>query len=475
MKPNSEHKTHFYDRFIPSRSEDCFPKRVEVLNELIESRRKEEAAAIVDENDVPLNQQEEVNEQQQGYQSLLQNQLLGINDTYTMHQLRGTSHVYNGYPFTQKFSLLQPREQFNQLPKYQFECYGKENEGTHLPSCCGFLEEDQLLTPLRADRKISHVPFKVLDAPALQDDFYLNVVDWSSKGILAVGLGSCVYLWNQQGKVTKLNDVGQSDSITSLSWSKNGNYLSIGAYSGIVQIWDIKKSKPIRIVRGHESRVGSIAWNSKILSTGSRDKSIVLTDLRDKKDSFAQLLGHKQEVCGLRWSPDEQQLASGGNDNKLFVWNAGNFERPSAKFTSHTAAVKAIAWSPHQHGLLASGGGTADRCIRSWDTLTNSMIGCVDTGSQVCSLLFSSTVDELVSSHGYSQNNIFVWKHAKMRKIATLAGHTSRVLYLAASSDGETIVTGAGDETLRFWRVFPPAQDNCMNSSRISPSCTDLH
>lgn len=38
--------------------------------------------------------------------------------------------------------------------------------------------------------------YKVLDAPALQDDFYLNLVDWSSHNVLAVGLGTCVYLWN---------------------------------------------------------------------------------------------------------------------------------------------------------------------------------------------------------------------------------------------------------------------------------------
>ena len=33
-----------------------------------------------------------------------------------------------------------------------------------------------------------------------------------------------------------------------------------------------------------------------------------------------------------------------------------------------------------------------------------------------------------------------------------------RVLYLATSPDGQTIVTGAGDETLRFWSVFPSAR-----------------
>lgn len=41
-----------------------------------------------------------------------------------------------------------------------------------------------------------------------------------------------------------------------------------------------------------------------------------------------------------------------------------------------------------------------------------------------------------------------------MTQIATLTGHTMRVLYLATSPDGQTIVTGAGDETLRFWNVF---------------------
>jgi cell division cycle 20-like protein 1 (cofactor of APC complex) len=37
-------------------------------------------------------------------------------------------------------------------------------------------------------RKISKIPFKVLDAPSLQDDFYLNLIDWSSSNILAVAL-----------------------------------------------------------------------------------------------------------------------------------------------------------------------------------------------------------------------------------------------------------------------------------------------
>lgn len=48
-----------------------------------------------------------------------------------------------------------------------------------------------------------------------------------------------------------------------------------------------------------------------------------------------------------------------------------------------------------------------------------------------------------------------VRRYQNMQKLATLTGHTLRVLYLACSPDGQTIVTGAGDETLRFWNVFP--------------------
>lgn len=43
---------------------------------------------------------------------------------------------------------------------------------------------------------MSPLSIQVLDAPALADDFYLNLVDWSAQNLLAVGLDSCVYLWS---------------------------------------------------------------------------------------------------------------------------------------------------------------------------------------------------------------------------------------------------------------------------------------
>ncbi|KAK3826137.1 MAG: putative subunit of the anaphase promoting complex [Benniella sp.] len=302
-----------------------------------------------------------------------------------------------------------------------------------------------LLSPKKAPRSISKVPFKVLDAPELRDDFYLNLVDWSSKNVLGVGLGSCVYLWSAlTSKVTQLCDLGAQDS---------GSYLAVGTDTGKIQIWDVEAARRVRTMTGHSQRVGVLAWNDHILTSGSRDRNIYHRDVRSEAMYQQVLSNHSGEVCGLKWNSAGTQLASGGNDNRLLVWERDSTE-PLYKFRDHQAAVKAIDWNPHQSGILASGGGSQDRHIRFWNTTSGTCIGATDTGSQVCNLAWSRTTNELVSTHGYSQNQIVVWKYPAMQQIASLSGHTTRVLYLALSPDGQTIVTGAGDETLRFWNVF---------------------
>lgn len=252
-----------------------------------------------------------------------------------------------------------------------------------------------------------------------------------------------------------------------------GRYLAVGTNSGEVQVWDAEHEKKVRTMTGHSSRVGALAWNSPILTTGSRDRSILHRDTREPEHHMALLRGHRQEVCGLKWNTMTNQLASGGNDNRLLVWDGLN-TTPLHRFTEHTAAVKAIAWSPHQQGLLASGGGTADMRIRFWNTITGQLLSDIDTGSQVCNLLWSKTANELISTHGFSggkvQHQIQVWRYPTMSQIATLTGHTMRVLYLAMSPDGETIVSGAGDETLRFWDLNTPSKSQL--ESRAAASST---
>eukprot|EP00929_Paragymnodinium_shiwhaense_P111843 TRINITY_DN80132_c0_g1_i1.p1 TRINITY_DN80132_c0_g1~~TRINITY_DN80132_c0_g1_i1.p1 ORF type:complete len:471 (+),score=92.60 TRINITY_DN80132_c0_g1_i1:87-1499(+) len=408
------------DRFIPSRASSNLQSGLTLLDE--NSRQKSSSSSSnKDENSM-------------AYQQLLQDQLLGV--------AAERSDEEN----------LKPRT-CNNLFKYKPAQRPSPLDAFALTPV-SFNGRESSESARKVPRKISQVPFKVLDAPQLQDDFYLNLVDWSASNVLAVGLSNAVYLWSAvTGRVTKLCELAD-DKVTSVSWSQTGHHLAVGTDMGEAQVWDPVETKKLRTMTGHRARVGAMAWNNYILSTGSRDTHIYQRDVRQQAHYMSKLSGHRQEVCGLKWSYDEQQLASGGNDNKLFVWDIQKTS-PKLVFRDHQAAVKAIAWSPHQHGLLASGGGTADRCIRFWNTVNGTAPSCVDTGSQVCNLIWSKNVNEIVSTHGYSLNQVIVWKYPSMTKVTTLTGHTYRVLYLTISPDGQTIATGAGDETLRFWNVFP--------------------
>lgn len=151
------------------------------------------------------------------------------------------------------------------------------------------------------------MPFKVLDAPQLQDDFYLNLVDWSAQNELAVGLNQAVYIWSASTQqVKRLCDMPVDNSVTSVGWSNRGQHLAIGTHNGDTQIWDTTKGKIVRTLGDHLARVSSVSWNGSIVSTGSRDRTIYSRDLRAKNSIVTKHVSHKQEVCGLKWSPDGQ-------------------------------------------------------------------------------------------------------------------------------------------------------------------------
>ncbi|CAI0417206.1 unnamed protein product [Linum tenue] len=92
--------------------------------------------------------------------------------------------------------------------------------------------------------------------------------------------------------------------------------------------------------------------------------------------------------------------------------------------------------------------------IKFWNTITGACLNSANTYAQVCGLLWSKSERELLSSHGFTGNQLTLWKYPSMVKTAELRGHTSRVLFLAQSPDGCTVASAAGDETLRFWNVF---------------------
>jgi len=334
------------------------------------------------------------------------------------------------------------------------------------------------LTKKITTRKIPTQPSRILDAPELVDDYYLNLVSWGSCNVLAVALGQCVYLWHaKSGDIDHLLTLEEEeDYVTSVTWCGNGGserFLAVGTNKSVVQIWDTGALKKVRTLRGHSARVGSLSWTHNCLTSGSRDSLILQHDLRTRSITNTYT-GHLQEVCGLKWNDDGTTLASGGNENYLCIWDAAMSSRRSSTtsprliLTQHVAAVKALAWCPFHKGLLASGGGTADRTIKFWNSNSGALLNSIDTGSQVCSLLWSKYQKEICSSHGFSENQLILWRYPTMTKIQEFTGHTARVLHMEQSPDGSCVVSAAADETLRFWDIFgAPPSDKRKGSKNL--------
>ena len=213
-------------------------------------------------------------------------------------------------------------------------------------------------------RRIATTPDRVLDAPGLVDDYYLNLLDWSATNLVAIALAESVYIWNAEsgevGCLCSINNTGDESSeeiVCSVKFSDDGSYLAVGTSSGPIQIYDLSTSTRIRTMTGHATRVPTLSWSGAILSSGSRDGAIWNSDVRVANHKVGEMRGHRAEVCGLEWRKDTGLgassgatsgggtglLASGGNDNVVNVWDGRMLNAPKMVKSNHTAAVK--VWS----------------------------------------------------------------------------------------------------------------------------------
>ncbi|CAX41059.1 APC/C activator protein, putative [Candida dubliniensis CD36] len=348
-----------------------------------------------------------------------------------------------------------------------------------------FLTKSGTLTPSAAAaraNKIPNAPERVLDAPGLIDDFYLNLLAWSSTNLLAIGLEDAVYVWNAStGSVGLLCELADKTLVTSLRWSQDGSYISIGKDDGLIEIWDIESNSKLRTLNcdNHLTRIASQSWNQHVLTSGSRMGHIYFSDVRVANHLVNKNQeAHSAEICGIEYRPvgtttttttptsinDSLQFASGGNDNLVCIWDARNVTTPIFSKSNHKAAVKALSWCPYQSTLLATGGGSTDKTINFWNTTTGARVNTIETGSQISSLNWgyaNGTGLEIVATHGFPSNSISLFNYPTLQKTGEIINaHDTRILNGCLSPDNLTLATVAGDENLKFWSLFDLYKNN---------------
>nr|GEX61926.1 cell division cycle 20.5, cofactor of APC complex-like [Tanacetum cinerariifolium] len=257
-----------------------------------------------------------------------------------------------------------------------------------------------------------------INHPIIERKYSMNLMDWGKKNILAVALGEAVYLWNAENR--RIHRLMSSDTMydlpVSVSWSPNGKTLAVGHLKcSYIQLWDADTCKLTRRLEVDDAMVGVASWNGHILTSGN-NKTILNHDVRARNSLVSRVYAHTSRVCGLKWSMSGNLLASGGDDNDVYIWEASrmNSSQFVHRFTHHVSAVKALAWCPYNFDVLASGGGVRDRCIKLWNTQKGTCITSVETGSQICGLEWNKNYKEIASGHGLSpnvdRNDLSLWK-----------------------------------------------------------------
>lgn len=196
-------------------------------------------------------------------------------------------------------------------------------------------------------RQVACQPERTLEAPGFEDDFYTNLLCWSSTNCVAIGLrdqttpDSNVHIWNaSSGQVHSLDP--SEHRVLSISWSLDGLLLAMGLETGECKIWDLESNEIVRTLKfAHPSPIPALSWSENLFVCGSKSGKISFHDLRIARHLVDQKEAHTSAVCSVQLRGDGTRVASGGNDQYIKVFDL-RMPHELMKYR-HRAPVKVIA------------------------------------------------------------------------------------------------------------------------------------
>jgi WD40 repeat protein/tRNA A-37 threonylcarbamoyl transferase component Bud32 len=213
--------------------------------------------------------------------------------------------------------------------------------------------------------------------------------------------------------------------IFSVAYSPDGKLIVSGSEDNTLKIWNADTGQKILTLKGHLSSVESVAFNSdgtRVVS-GSDDHTLKIWDIEYGQEILT-LEGHLEPVNDVAYSPDGTRIVSGSDDNNLKIWDIPAFERKDLDLPNETSRV----------GKTTVDNDAEEVVLKNIVTLERKGLDLPNETSRVGKTTVDNDAKEVV-----------------LKNSVTLEGHSDHVRCVAFSPDGNRIVSGSADNTLKIW------------------------
>jgi WD40 repeat protein len=230
-----------------------------------------------------------------------------------------------------------------------------------------------------------------------------------------------------------------------------------------VKLWNTDNGSLVRDYPGHEGRVLSVALSSdkKQVAAGGSDKMLMIWNLGNAR--LQQKIITPAEVTKVAYSADNKKLIAAGSDHVIRHFNP-IVARPQQAdspvggalqvMTGHTAAIHALAFAPDSRIALS---GAADGSVKMWSVAS---VGFSEEfqehKSQIYALCFSP--DGKILASASHDKAVLLWNIATTKQPKMISNQRGAVYSIEFSPDGKTLLTGGADKTVRLLSVASGAE-----------------
>ena len=248
-----------------------------------------------------------------------------------------------------------------------------------------------------------------------------------------------------------------STAISALTFSADGSQLAVASVNGIA-LYDTYTGEAITLFPMLVDAVTALALspdNQTIASVGE-DVTLRLWDARTGEHR-TDFIGHTDPVVALAFSPDGNILAS-GSFKEIRLWNVTlDGVARATVLQGHRDMVTTLAFSPDSKTLAST---SFYGTILLWDVETGQLRHSLSAHTDSILTLAFSPDNEILASGGYwnpdAESTIHIWHPHTGQLLATFEEHTTPVFALAFSPDvegvyGKTLASAGWDNAIRMW------------------------